>query len=166
MTGALGVQDETVTESLCAPDGTVAEIGLVTRAELILDMGDSRQIVDHAGIDYYFYEFAEKTGILLDPTELAVAPDNGTGQPGQFVDVFIWGDNDQSNNGTIPPEYRPEIPRRSIETSDLHNGSGIGIDIGLGDGQRFRFIRIRTHPPSAVRPPGKRTQVDAIEIKE
>jgi hypothetical protein len=41
------------------------------------------------------------------------------------------------------------------------------IPVGLISLRLFgRFVRARTHPPSAVRPLGKRTQVDAIEINE
>jgi hypothetical protein len=158
---AYGVWNEF--KSLCHPDGKVAEIGLKSNSELVLDMGVRSEIVDDEGGDFYFYEFPNGPGIYLDHTEVAVAPDDGSGQPGNFTVVFVWGDDDPSNNGAILPKYLPEIPNRAIWASDLHKGTGIGIDIGPDDGTYYRFIRIRTYPPSATPSSGKRAQVDAIE---
>jgi hypothetical protein len=156
-----GVQDDF--KSLCQPDGEVAEIGLESNSELVLDMNAGNEIVDDTGIDFYFYEWPNGPGIYLDRTEIAVASDGGSGQPEDFVIVFVWGDGDSSNNGTVLPKYLPEIPNRWIPASDLRNGSGIGIDIEQDDGRRYRFVRIRTYPPSATPHSDKRAQVDAIE---
>jgi hypothetical protein len=158
---AYGVQD--AVESLCRPDSKVAEIGLESNSELVLDMGFGNDIVDAEGGDFYFYEFPNGPGIYLDQTEIAVAPDDGSGQPGSFTVVFVWGDDDQSNNGTVLPKYLPELPNRPIQASDLYNGTGIGIDIGRGDGVRYRFIRFRTYPPSATPSENEVVQVDAVE---
>ena len=158
---AYGVQGEV--KSLCQPDGEVAEIGLESNSELVLDMGVGSEIVDDEGGDFYFYEWPNGPGIYLDNTEVAVAPDDGSGQPGNFTVVFVWGDDDPSNNGTVLHKYLPEVPNRPIQASDLHKGTGIGVDIGRNDGARYRFVRFRTYPPSAT--PGEKefVQVDAVE---
>jgi hypothetical protein len=156
-----GVQDET--ESLCQPDGEVAEIGLASCSELVLDMEAGNEIIDGPGVDLYFYEWPNGPGIYLDHTELAVASDDGDGCPGSFAVVFVWGDADSANNGQISSSYLPEIPNRPILASHLHNGSGIGINIGQDDGTHYRFVRVRTYPPSATPPEHERAQVDAIE---
>jgi excisionase family DNA binding protein len=158
---AHGVRDEV--KSLCQPDGKVAEVGLESNSELILDMGVGNEIVDDEGGDFYFYERPQGPGIHLDRMEVAVAPANGSSQPASFIVVFIWGDDDSSNNGTILPRYLPEVPNRPIVASDLHQGTGVGIDIGRNDGVHYRFIRIRTHPPTATPGQGRLVQVDAIE---
>jgi hypothetical protein len=158
---AYGVQNEF--DSLCQPNGRVAEIGLESNSELVLDMGARNEIVDQNGSDFYFYEFPNEPGIHLDHIEIAVAPDDGSGQPGDYTIVFVWGDDNPSNNGTILPKYLPEIPNRRILASDLYMGTGIGIDIGRNDGLLYRFIRIRTYPASTVPSDGERAQVDAIQ---
>jgi len=158
---ASGVQN--AFEGLYQPDGEVAEIGLGSNSEVILDMGVGSEIVDAEGSDFYFYESPEGPGIYLDHTEVAVAPDDGGGQPGNFTVVFVWGDDNPSNNGTISPKYLPEVPNRPILASDLHKGTGVSIDIGRGDGAHYRFIRVGTYPSSAVPNAGERAQVDAIE---
>jgi hypothetical protein len=126
-------------------------------------MGVGNEIVDGAGGDFYLYEFPNPPGIHLDHSEVAVAPDDGSGQPGSFSVVFVWGDEDASNNGTILPSYLPEAANRRILASDLHQGTGIGLDIGRDDGALYRFIRIRTYEPSASPDRSHRAQVDAIE---
>jgi transcriptional regulator with XRE-family HTH domain len=158
---AYGVQD--AVSSLYQPDGGVAEIGLESNSELVLDMGVGNEIVDDEGGDLYFYEWPNGPGIYLDNTEVAVAPDDGNGQPGNFTVVFVWGDDDRSNNGTILPKYLPEIPNRAILASDLYKGTGIGIDIRRNDEARYRFVRFRTYPPSARPDENEFVQVDAVE---
>jgi hypothetical protein len=148
---------------LCKPNGEVAEIGLGSNSELVLDMGVGSEIVDDEGGDFYFYECPNGPGIYLDHTEVAVAPDDGSGQPGDFTVVFVWGDDNPSNNGTILPKYMPEVPNQAILASDLHKSTGIGIDIGRNDGARCRFVRFRTYPPSARPDENEFVQVDAVE---
>jgi hypothetical protein len=158
---AYGVQD--AAKSLCQPDDKVAEIGLESNSELVLDMGVGNDIVDAEGGDFYFYEFPNGPGIYLDHTEIAVAPADGSGQPSSFTVVFVWGDSDPSNNGTVLPKYLPEVLNRAILALDLHRDTGIGIDIGRNDGVRYRFIRFRTYPLSATPSENEVVQVDAVE---
>lgn len=123
--------------AICAPDGEYASVGLDPDSELILDMGVDNQIADEPGLDFYYYERPYESGIHIDQVEVAVAQDNGAGNPGQFTVVFIWGDGNPDNNGRIPPGYLPEEPDKPINGSDLHNDTGIGIDIGDNDGSVY-----------------------------
>ena len=94
---------------------------------------------------------------------VSVAPDDGTGQPGEFTIVFVWGDENMHNNGTVSQKYLPEIPNRRIWASDLYNETGIGIDIEQNNGAAYRFVRIRTYPPSLPPKEDEFAQVNAIE---
>jgi hypothetical protein len=149
--------------SLCQPDGIVAEVGFESNSELILDMGEGNEIIDAEGTDLYYFEYPNGPGIYLDFTEVAVAVDNGHGQPGNFTVIFVWGDENSTNNGTVPPKYLPEISERPIVAADLYNGTGIGIDIGQNDGTHYRFVRARTYPTDAAPGEGLGAEVDAIE---
>lgn len=160
--GTIGVENET--DSTCRPDGQAAKIGLTKESVLFLDMGPGNEIVDREGIDFYYHEFRNEAVVYMDRTILAVIQDDGTGQPGSPVPVFIWGDDDPANNGTIPSKYLPEKQDRVIDQSDLYHNSGIGIDIGRDDGARYRFVMIDTYPVDDVRESNRASEVDAIEI--
>ena len=154
--------------TLCAPDNNFASVGLFFDADLILDMGVDNQIVDEFGIDFYYYERSFGSGIfgpgiLIDKVVVAVAQDDGLGNPGPFSVLFVWGDDNPNNNGTIPASYLPEIPNRLIHRTDLHNGTGIGIDIGNDDRQAYRFIRFQTFPTFSLPTINERAEVDAVE---
>jgi hypothetical protein len=155
------VQEEV--KSLCQPDGMVAEVGLIGDSVLVLDMGVGNEIVDGEGGDFHLYEFMNGPGILIDKMELAVAQDDGTGKPGPFTVIYVWGDDDPDNNGAIPAKYLPEEANKPIDKSDLYNGTGIGINIGSNDGKAYRFVRVRTYPTEATPNEGKRVQLDAIQ---
>jgi hypothetical protein len=158
---------ESAALSLCQPDGQVAEVGLTQDSVLLIDLGggEKNEIVDGAGIDFRVYEFPNGPGIYLDRMEVAVAPDVD-GQPGEFEVVFVWGDDNGSNNQSIPDRYLPEIADRGIEAADLYRGAAIEIDVGRQDGQRYRYVRVRTYPPGQIPPEAHRAQIDAIEKAE
>ncbi|NTV62080.1 MAG: hypothetical protein HGA65_00895 [Oscillochloris sp.] len=135
----------------------------MAHSELILDMGSNNPIIDGEGGDLYVYERPSGEGILLDLMTISVAPDNGAGQPGEFTTIFVWGDDDPSNNGTIPPWYEENAEER-ITGIDLHDQTGIGLDIGKGDGLSYRFIRIQSYPAAHTPGRGLGAEIDAIEI--
>ena len=150
-------------QSLCAPDGRVAEVGMQASSVLVLDMGVGAEISDGEGGDFYFYEYKNGPGILLDQMAIAVAPDDGTGRPGPFTTVFVWGDGDPTNNGSLPSIFTEERVEERIAATLLHNGTGIGVDIGRGDGVAYRFVRLTTYPEDAAPGRGKGVEVDAVE---
>ncbi len=145
------------------PDRQFATVGYVSESFIVLDMGSENEIIDQQGIDFYYYERYYDPGILLDRVEVAVAQDNGSGKPTPFIVVFIWGDEDPENNDGISLAYIPEDPNKPIDSSDLHNTTGIGIDIGNDDGAAYRFIRFQTHPTDAVPVDDELVEVDAVE---
>lgn len=156
----LGTSNEEL--SLCEKDGEFATVGDEPNSFLILDMGSGREIIDGPGIDFYYYERQYTPGILLDRVEVAVAQDNET-EDLSFLVVFIWGDENPENNGTIPFVYNPEEPNKPINSSDLYYETGIGINIGNDDGAAYRFVRFQTHPIFAIPPEGQVVEVDAVE---
>ena len=147
----------------CAPDEKFDTVGHKPDSFLILDMGEGNEIVDNLGLDFYYYERPFDPGIQLDRVEVAVAQDDGSGIPGPFTVVFIWGDENLENNGALPSNYNPEVPNKPIDASDLHNDTGIGIDIGLDDGTAYRFVRFQTHPTDAMPADEELVEVDAVE---
>lgn len=133
-------------------------------------MGADSQLIDAAGYDLRFYEAPWKDGIDLDMIAISVAPDDGTGNPGAFKTLFVWGDADSTNNGSILPSYTVdsqgnyrEHSGRHMLARDLINGSGINIDIGSNDGASYRFVKITAYPADTGHSPEQRAQVDAIE---
>lgn len=171
--GGCGLFAESVFESLgtdfadnsiCENDDEFATVGHEPESFLILDMGAGNEIIDQLGIDFYYYERLFTPGILLDQVEVAVAQDNGSGQPSSFVVVFVWGDENPNNNGNLPSEYLPEEPNKPINSSDLFRTTGIGINIGFDDGAPYRFIRFQTHPTGAEPEDEELVEVDAVEI--
>ena len=158
----IGVED--AENSLCAPDGVVAQIGELPHSELILDMGTGNKIIDQKGGDFIVFEYPNGSGILLDRMKIQVAQDDGEGHPAQFITVFVWGDDDPSNNGLIPSKYLPEEQHQEIEAQDLYGNTGIAIDIGKDDFEEYRFVRITTHPESEAKSWDDRPQIDAIQI--
>lgn len=153
--------------ALCAPDGQTAQTPQelpLTDVPLILDMGLGNELLDLDGPDLIFYEWLDGPGIRLDLTEVAVS---ATGEPDSYRTVFIWGDSDSTNNGSVPAGYARtgEIPERVIMRADLTKNGGIAIDIGSGDGASYRFVRLRAHLPAAGvnLPQNPRVEVDAVE---
>jgi hypothetical protein len=128
-----------------------------------LDMGQGNEIIDGPHNDFVFYEYANGPGILLDHVAIAVAADDGTGNPGPFKTVFVWGDDDPSNNGSLLPGFKRERSEEPIAATKLINGTGIAIDIGHGDGRAYRFIRLTTYPETAAPGRDKGVEVDAVE---
>lgn len=147
----------------CIFDGQFATVGHKSDSFLILDMGEGNEIIDNPGVDFYYYERPFTPGIQLDRVEVAVAQDDGSGNPASFIMVFIWGDDVLENNGEIPPEYNPEEPNTPINASDLYNQTGIGIDIGNDDGTLYRFVRFQTHPTDVIPADNELVEVDAVE---
>jgi hypothetical protein len=153
-------------DSLCDPDRQHATLGAQEQSEIIVDMGASVTgggLVDQPGGDLYFYEHPTAEGIDLDPIEIAVAQDDGTARPGSFKVIFVWGDEDPANNGTVPASYLPEDANRTIRAADLHRGWGIGVDIGENNGRSYRFVRVRAYPNPFVSDSEQRPQFDAVE---
>jgi hypothetical protein len=155
-------------EALGTKDGNYASIGFLSDSELILDMGEQSPIVTGAGVDFYFYERPYSPGIQLDSVIISVAQDDGSGNPSSFIPVFVWGDNEPSNNGAIPSEYFPEnveIPNLPIPSRALYNKTGVGINIDAIDGLTYRFVRFQTYPSNEPAPRDELlTEVDAIEM--
>ncbi len=147
----------------CKPDRKFAIVGYKPESFLILDMGPGNEIIDQQGIDFYYYERYYEPGILLDRVEVAVAQDDGSGTPAPFAVVFIWGDDNPENNGILPLAYVPEDPNKPINSSDLHDITGIGINIGNDDGVAYRFVRFQTYPIIAVPADDELVEVDAVE---
>jgi hypothetical protein len=147
----------------CEPDDRIAEIGAVPNSALILDMGKSNEIYTGPGVDFYFYERrAEFDGIYLDWVEVSVAQATQSGVPGEFYTVFVWGDQDPSNNGNIPAHYALES--RNAIIRGLRLGTGIGIDIGGEPHIPYRYVRFRPYPPESIPAEADRAQVDAVEL--
>lgn len=132
-------------------------------AALILDMGAGNELSDGEGGDLIFYEYGNGPGILLDRVAIAVAADDGMGNPGPFITVFVWGDGDRTNNGSLPPGFAEEREEEPIAANLLINGTGIGIDIGHNDGRLYRFVRLTTYPETWAPGRHKAVEVDAIE---
>jgi hypothetical protein len=148
--------------ALCKPDNKHAVVK--PRSELVLDMSSDNPIVDDSGYDFFFYESKTKDGIELDPISIAVAVDDGSGHPGIFKQVFVWGDQIHSNNGNIPDTHwlnGIEMPNEKIPSSDLYQNAAIAIDIGVNDSQAYRFVQILSY--SGDDDSEKYAQVDAIE---
>jgi hypothetical protein len=163
---AFGTENEF--EAVGTPDSVYAGVGRLTDSVLILDMGQDNLIVTGPGIDLYYYERPNDPGIWLDVVQISVGEDDGSGNPNpdSFKTVFVWGDNDSNNNGTVPPEYFEdgEEPDTPIQSADLHNGSGIGIDIDGVEGITYRFVRIQKYQPEIPEPDRERlAEVDAFE---
>lgn len=151
-------------EAVCKPNNNYATVGHESGSFLILDMGAKNEITDQQGIDFYYYEREYEPGILLDQVEVAVAQDDGSGNPLSFIVVFVWGDENPDNNGVLPSEYLPEEANDPIDSSDLFNTTGIGINIGNDDGAIYRFVRFRTYPIEAQPASDELVEVDAIEV--
>jgi HEAT repeat protein len=145
---AFGTDNES--QATGAPDAVYASVGLEADSVLILDMGQDNLIIAGPGTDLYYYERPNGPGIYLDAVQVSVAQDNGSGDPDSFTTVFVWGDDDPTNNGTIPPEYLEngeETPNEPIESEDLYNGHGIGINIGGSDGTSYcQSAAVVVHP--------------------
>jgi hypothetical protein len=168
-------QEHHAGESLCAPDNIWAFVSREWNEVLVLDLG---QIVDREGPDLIYYEYFNNTqpnpdfhSVYLDRLSVAVAADNGSGQPGDFMPVFAWGDGDPSNNASLDEscfiDYAVESGQVAAEDEDLyvkpaclHNRSGIQIDIGRDDGAIYRFVRITPTNPDS----DSVVQVDAVGL--
>jgi hypothetical protein len=146
-------------------DNAWVNIGVTPNSALVLDMGSDTPIIDGPGVDAYYYErkLDDKDGIYLDHVIVSVASDNGSGQPGDYIPILIWGDNDTSNNGPSLEGYTDEEGEFFVEDPQLHNGSGIKLDIGEDNYIQYRFIRFQTLPVEASPRPERRVQVDAVE---
>jgi hypothetical protein len=168
-------QEHHAGESLCAPDNTWAFVSSEWNEELVLDLG---RIVDGKGPDLIYYEYFNNTqsnpdfhSVYLDRLSVEVAPDNGSGQPGDFTQVFAWGDGDPSNNASLDEScfiaYEVETGQVAAEEEDLfvkptclYNRSGIRIDIGRDDGAVYRFVRVSPTNPDS----DSVIQVDAVGL--
>ncbi len=133
-------------------------------------MGADSQLVDAEGYDLRFYEAPWNGGVDLDMIAISVAPDDGTGNPGAYTTIFVWGDTEITNNGSILPIYTQdsqgnyrEHSGQHMPASTLSNGSGISIDIGKNDGASYRFVKITAYPADTSHSPEQRAQVDAVE---
>lgn len=172
--------------ALCVPDGSLfSTVGTAEDSVLILDMGS---LADREGYDLVYYEFwgpdkgpGQTPGILMDPVQIDVAQatDNGASDSNAWRTILIWGDEDVSNNGSIPPEYATdgELANDPIAAMDLYagsdlngngvvdgmDGSGVAIDIGENNGTIWRFVRIRRFPLGSSTGPGEAAEIDALE---
>ncbi len=160
---------ENASYAIGSPDGAYASVGLEANSVLTLDMGQDTPIVTGPGVDFYYYERPYDPGIWLDAMQISVAQDDGSGSPdpNSFEVVFVWGDDDPTNNGSIPPGYfedGEEEPNIPIESAALYNETAIGIDIGGDERTAYRYVRIQTYPPDApASDPELLTEVDAVE---
>jgi hypothetical protein len=170
---------------LCVPDNTFAIVGTAEDSVIILDMGG---LADQAGYDLVYYEFwgphkgpGHTPGILMDPVQIDVAQATQTGEPDSTTwrTILIWGDDNISNNGSIPPQYAidGESADDPIAAVDLYagsdfngdgvidetDGSGVAIDIGESSGTVWRFVRIRRFPPGSATDPSEAAEIDALE---
>jgi len=168
----------------CAPDGTIARVGLTEDSVLVLYVG---ALVDGTGYDLVYYEFWGETkgpgntpGILMDPVRIEVAQADTSGRPlpASWTTVFYWGDGQVDSNTSLPDKYTidGEIANDPILAVDLYagadlnendaidteDGSGIAIDIGQNNGVPWPFVRI-TSPLAGTVDTGEAAEVDAIE---
>ncbi len=168
-------EDHHAGESLCAPDNVWTFVSSEWNDPLVLDL---ERIVDGKGPDLIYYEYFNNTqvnsdfhSVYLDRLSVEVAPDDGSGQPGEFVRVFAWGDGDPSNNASLDEscfiDYEVETGQVADEEEDLYvnptclyNRSGIKIDIGQDDGAVYRFVRVRPTNPGS----DSVIQVDAVGL--
>jgi hypothetical protein len=126
----------------------------------IIDLGAPTQIGT-----LIFYEYRNQNpvgcsnGICLNWVMIDLSDSEGPVPTSWPRRIFFWGDNNGTNNGSIPPSYYP--PASTPETSnivipapDLYNSHGIQIHV---DGI-YRFIQVA--PPSC----SGWAQLDSIEI--
>jgi hypothetical protein len=104
-----------------------------------------------------FYEFQTTCGldkcILLD----WIIIDLSASSSGGWVEVFNWGDTNNTNNGDVNPTYfPPEKDNQQINYDELYNGHGILIY--LNGTYQYRYVRI-----SAPGGCGDTAQIDAID---
>ncbi|MFH1414873.1 MAG: hypothetical protein ABIH89_02150 [Elusimicrobiota bacterium] len=178
---------ETPGNALGEPDSAVAFIGVSTGSVLLLDMGEFK---DGEGYDIIYYELwgddkgkDSNPGILLDNVRIDITysiPENNP-ENADWKTVFIWGDDNDNNNGTIGTRYliHGEITNTSILCPDLYagadldgngsvdisDGSGILIDIGSNNGNIWRYVMIRRFPQGkTVDDKGDMSEIDAIAV--
>ena len=156
--------------SLCTPDDKRAIVSTDESAFLIVDMGPESPIITGTGWDLLLYEWPNpkaNNDILLDWVVVEVAPDSGNGQPAEYVTVFVWGDDNVENNGSLRDyqEYNNEDPEHRIKRKDLIDDRAIGIDIGGDDGLEYRFVRVSSYqgdPQALAEIDDPEPEIDAI----
>jgi len=149
----LSFQVNNPTNSLGSPDYRIANVSTETNSILIVDM-ETNVIADRPGIDFLFYEnlLLPNRGLLIDPVIIAVGTEADINNPENFIPVFVWGDDDPSNNGGLPAKYFPERAETLIRQEDLYNLTAIGIDIGQDDLTEYRYVSVKPFPVSRNEP--------------
>lgn len=162
---AVSFQVENPTNALGSPDYRIASVSIENDSVLIVDM-EANVIIDRPGIDFLFYEnlLPPQRNLLIDPVIIAVGTEEDFENPENFVPVFVWGDNDPTNNGGLPVKYFPEEPETLIEQEDLYNLTAIGIDINVNDRKEYRYVSVRSFPMSENKPlpANPSAEIDAI----
>jgi hypothetical protein len=143
------------------PDGTWLEL---CSTPLIIDLGGHPINVPGSSLIYYERYFAGlPPGVHMDPLMVEVCTDLACSSAYQ---VFLWGDGNSGNNGSIPAAYYPpETAALFIPATDMYNNSGIMISMGGVPNGVYQFVRVSAPPSSDCGSDSSHNvQIDALVV--